>query len=79
MSLTFSLLMKIDYRERKEILTVQHQDNLVILEMLHLGSPIRFLYKDEELMRECHFLNHRQKVGKVFGGAAPCACLQKHR
>ena len=47
--------------------------------MLRLGSPIRFLYKDEALMRECHFLNHRQKVGKVFGGAAPCACLQKHR
>ena len=58
--------MKIEYRERKEILTVQHQDNLVILEMLHLGSPIRFLYKDEALMRECHFLNHRQKVGKVL-------------
>ena len=55
-----------EYRERKEILTVQHQDNLVILEMLHLGSPIRFLYKDEALMRECHFLNHRQKVDKSF-------------
>ena len=58
--------MKIAYRERKEILTVQHQDNLVILEMLRLGSPIRFLYKDEALMRECHFLNHRQKVGKFL-------------
>ena len=57
-----------EYRERKEILTVQHQNNLVILEMLHLGSPIRFLYKDEALMREYHFLNHRQKVDKVFGG-----------
>ena len=55
-----------EYRERKKILTVQHQDNLVILEMLHLGSPIRFLYKDEALMRECHFLNHRQKVDKVL-------------
>ena len=53
--IAFSLLMKIEYGERKEILTVQHQDNLVILEMLHLGSPIRFLYKDEALMRECHF------------------------
>ena len=71
--------MKIEYRERKGILTVQHQDNLVILEMLHLRSPIRFLYKDEALMRECHFFNHRQKVDKVFGGVAPCACLQKHR
>ena len=71
--------MKIEYRERKGILTVQHQDNLVILEMLHLDSPIRFLYRGEALMRECHFLNHRQKVGKVFGDVAPCACLQKHR
>ena len=70
--------MKIEYGERKEILTVQHQDNLVILEMLHLGSPIRFLYKDEALMRECHFKSSA-KVDKVFGGVAPCACLQKHR
>ena len=71
--------MKIEYRERKEILTVQHQDNLVILEMLYPGFPIRFLYKDEELMHECHFLNHQQKVGKVFGDVALFACLQKHR
>ena len=34
---------KIEYWERKEILTVQHQDNLVILEMLYPDFPIRFL------------------------------------
>ena len=67
-----------EYRERKRILTVQHQDNLVILEMLHLDSPIRFLYRGEELMRECHFLNHQQKVGKVFGDVTLYAYLQKH-
>ena len=71
--------MKIEYRERKGILTVQHQDNLVILEMLYPGFPIHFLYKDEELMRECHFFNHQQKVGKVFGDVALFACLPKHR